>query len=106
MAPEPKRRLGRVEFSFEQCSPREKHRRVAGVFSSVAERYDLMNDLMSLGTHRLLKRITVEMSGVREGHRVLDLAGGTGDFSVHYAPLVGSSGRIVLADINRAMTDR
>jgi demethylmenaquinone methyltransferase/2-methoxy-6-polyprenyl-1,4-benzoquinol methylase len=96
----------RVDFGFEQVTPREKNRRVGGVFSSVAERYDLMNDLMSLGLHRLLKRITVEMSGVREGHRVLDLAGGTGDFSAHYAPLVGSSGRVVLADINRAMTER
>jgi demethylmenaquinone methyltransferase/2-methoxy-6-polyprenyl-1,4-benzoquinol methylase len=95
----------RVDFGFEQVTPREKTRRVGGVFSSVAERYDLMNDLMSLGLHRLLKRITVEMSGVREGHNVLDLAGGTGDFSAHYAPLVGSSGKVVLADINRAMTE-
>ena len=96
----------RVDFGLEQVTPREKARRVGGVFSSVAERYDLMNDLMSLGLHRLLKRITVEMSGVRQGHNVLDLAGGTGDFSVHYAPLVGSSGKVVLADINRAMTER
>jgi demethylmenaquinone methyltransferase/2-methoxy-6-polyprenyl-1,4-benzoquinol methylase len=96
----------RVDFGFEQVTPREKTRRVAGVFAAVAERYDVMNDLMSLGTHRLLKRITVEMSGVREGHRVLDLAGGTGDFSVHYAPLVGSSGKVVLADISEAMASR
>jgi demethylmenaquinone methyltransferase/2-methoxy-6-polyprenyl-1,4-benzoquinol methylase len=102
----PERGPNRVDFGFEQVTPREKNRRVSGVFSSVAERYDLMNDLMSLGTHRVLKRITVEMSGVRAGHRVLDLAGGTGDFSAHYAPLVGSSGRVVLADINWAMTER
>jgi len=93
----------RVDFGYERVTAREKTRRVAGVFETVAGRYDLMNDLMSLGTHRLLKRITVEMSGVREGDRVLDLAGGTGDFSALYAPLVGPSGRVVLADINGAM---
>ena len=96
----------RVDFGFEQTTPAEKTRRVAGVFAAVADRYDVMNDLMSLGTHRLLKRITVEMSAVREGHRVLDLAGGTGDFSIQYAPLVGRSGKVVLADINEAMVTR
>ena len=70
-----------VSFGFEQVSPEEKTRRVDGVFAAVADRYDLMNDLMSLGTHRLFKRMVLQMAGVREGHHVLDLAGGTGDIS-------------------------
>jgi demethylmenaquinone methyltransferase/2-methoxy-6-polyprenyl-1,4-benzoquinol methylase len=62
-----------------------------------------MNDLMSLGTHRLMKRFTIELSGLRKGHRVLDLAGGTGDFSLRFSPIVGAEGQVVLADINEAM---
>jgi demethylmenaquinone methyltransferase/2-methoxy-6-polyprenyl-1,4-benzoquinol methylase len=62
-----------------------------------------MNDLMSLGTHRLMKRFTIELSGLRKGHKVLDLAGGTGDFSLRFSPLVGPEGQVVLADINEAM---
>ncbi len=96
---------GKVDFGFEKVSPREKTRRVAGVFHSVAERYDLMNDVMSLGLHRLFKRMTVEMSGVRAGHTVLDLAGGSGDFSTLYSPLVGHEGRVVLSDINSSMLE-
>jgi demethylmenaquinone methyltransferase/2-methoxy-6-polyprenyl-1,4-benzoquinol methylase len=93
----------RVDFGFQSVPATEKARRVERVFASVAQRYDLMNDLMSLGSHRLLKRITIEMSGVREGHSVLDLAGGTGDLSALYAPIVGERGRVVLADINAPM---
>jgi demethylmenaquinone methyltransferase/2-methoxy-6-polyprenyl-1,4-benzoquinol methylase len=62
-----------------------------------------MNDLMSLGTHRLMKRFTIELSGLRKGHKVLDLAGGTGDFSLRFSPIVGPKGQVVLADINEAM---
>ncbi len=94
-----------VDFGFQTIPAAEKARRVGRVFASVAQRYDVMNDLMSLGSHRIMKRITVELSGVRAGHSVLDLAGGTGDLAALYAPLVGSGGRVVLADINGAMID-
>ena len=73
------------------------------MFRSVAQRYDIMNDLMSLCTHRLMKRFTIELSGLRKGHKVLDLAGGTGYFSLRFSPLVGPEGQVVLADINEAM---
>lgn len=92
-----------VDFGLRQVSAQEKTRLVEDVFERVAERYDVMNDLMSLGTHRLLKRMTVEMSGVRPGMRVLDLAGGTGDLSALFAGAVGDEGRVVLADINGGM---
>lgn len=92
-----------VDFGFRKVSPEEKTRLVGGVFERVAHRYDMMNDLMSLGTHRLFKRMLVEMSGIREGQRVLDLAGGTGDLSALFAPVVGADGTVVLADINAAM---
>ena len=94
-----------VDFGHRKVSPEEKTRLVGGVFESVAERYDVMNDVMSLGTHRLFKRMTVEMSGVRQGMKVLDLAGGTGDLSALFAPVVGSAGSVVLADINPAMME-
>jgi demethylmenaquinone methyltransferase/2-methoxy-6-polyprenyl-1,4-benzoquinol methylase len=92
-----------VDFGYKKVDPQEKTRLVRGVFESVAENYDLMNDVMSLGTHRLFKRMTLEMSGVREGHKVLDLAGGTGDLAALFAPVVGSEGQVVLADINSQM---
>ena len=92
-----------VDFGFQKVPAAEKARRVGRVFESVAQRYDVMNDLMSMGSHRIMKRITIEMSGVRAGHRVLDLAGGTGDLAALYSPLVGETGRVVLADINPAM---
>ena len=92
-----------VDFGYRQVSPAEKTELVGNVFASVAERYDLMNDLMSLGTHRLFKRMTIEMSGLRPGQRVLDLAGGTGDLAKLLAPVVGHEGRVVLADINAPM---
>jgi demethylmenaquinone methyltransferase/2-methoxy-6-polyprenyl-1,4-benzoquinol methylase len=92
-----------VDFGYRKVAPDEKTRLVGAVFERVAERYDLMNDLMSFGTHRLFKRMTVELSGVRAGQRVLDLAGGTGDLSSLFAAVVGGSGQVVLADINPHM---
>jgi demethylmenaquinone methyltransferase/2-methoxy-6-polyprenyl-1,4-benzoquinol methylase len=93
----------RTHFGFEQVAPSEKARRVRGVFDSVAERYDLMNDLLSAGLHRLWKRFAVNASGVRAGSRVLDLAGGTGDLARLFADRVGPAGMVVLTDINHAM---
>ena len=90
-------------FGYERVTPDEKSRRVRGVFDSVARRYDLMNDLMSAGLHRGWKRFTVELSGVREGARVLDLAGGTGDLAARFAERVGRNGIVVHTDINGAM---
>jgi len=92
-----------VDFGYRKVSPREKTRLVGEVFERVAQRYDIMNDLMSFGTHRLFKRMTLEMSGVRPGQRVLDLAGGTGDLSALFASAVGPAGTVVLADINPHM---
>ncbi len=92
-----------THFGYQQVPVEEKAQRVAGVFHSVASKYDLMNDIMSLGTHRLIKRFTVQLSALRPGHKVLDLAGGTGDFSLQFAPLVGKDGSVVLADINESM---
>jgi len=92
-----------VDFGHEKVSPGEKTRRVGGVFSSVAGRYDVMNDLMSFGTHRLMKRMLLEMSSLRAGDRLLDLAGGTGDIAALAAPLVGPDGHVILADINAEM---
>ena len=92
-----------THFGFQRVAREEKARRVGGVFDSVAHRYDLMNDLMSFGIHRLWKRFTIEISGVRRGQRVLDLAGGTGDLARALATRVGRSGLVVLADINDTM---
>lgn len=92
-----------THFGYEQVPVAEKVNRVGQVFHSVANKYDVMNDLMSLGSHRIIKRFTVELSGVHEGQQVLDLAGGTGDFSIRFSSLVGSSGHVVLADINDSM---
>jgi demethylmenaquinone methyltransferase / 2-methoxy-6-polyprenyl-1,4-benzoquinol methylase len=96
----------RVDFGFESVAEGEKAKRVAGVFDSVADRYDLMNDLMSGGLHRLWKRFTVAQSGVRAGHKVLDIAGGTGDLAQAFLDRVGSEGRVLLTDINGAMLAR
>ena len=93
----------KTHFGFEQVAPDEKKRRVRGVFDSVAGRYDLMNDLMSAGLHRLWKRFAVEATGVRPGMRVLDLAGGTGDLARLFAERVGPEGEVVHTDINGAM---
>ena len=95
-----------THFGFRRVPVSEKARRVRGVFDSVADRYDLMNDLMSAGLHRLWKRLAVQTSNVRAGRRVLDLAGGTGDLAWLFAERVGERGRVVLCDINRAMLDR
>jgi demethylmenaquinone methyltransferase/2-methoxy-6-polyprenyl-1,4-benzoquinol methylase len=93
----------KTHFGYEQVAEAEKARRVAQVFDSVAQRYDLMNDLMSGGMHRLWKAFTIARSGVREGSRVLDVAGGTGDLSLAFARKVGKSGQVWLTDINNAM---
>jgi demethylmenaquinone methyltransferase/2-methoxy-6-polyprenyl-1,4-benzoquinol methylase len=92
-----------TDFGFEEIPEGEKARRVAGVFDSVARRYDLMNDLMSMGLHRIWKRITIEHSLVRPGDSVLDVAGGTGDVARLFARRVGETGSVVLTDINRSM---
>ncbi|NIR28013.1 MAG: bifunctional demethylmenaquinone methyltransferase/2-methoxy-6-polyprenyl-1,4-benzoquinol methylase UbiE [Gammaproteobacteria bacterium] len=94
-----------TQFGFENIPRDEKTSRVRAVFDSVVDRYDLMNDLMSLGVHRLWKRFAVGVSGVTEGQRVLDLAGGTGDLACLLARRTGHSGSVVLADINRAMLE-
>ena len=95
-----------TDFGFEEIPATEKQQRVGAVFTSVAEKYDLMNDVMSLGVHHLWKRFALEMCGLRPGHRVLDLAGGTGDLALKQAALVGESGEVLLADINAAMLQR
>ena len=92
-----------TDFGYEEVPLAEKQRRVGAVFSSVAQKYDLMNDVMSFGVHRLWKTFTLEMCGLRPGQRVLDLAGGTGDLALKQARRVGPSGRVVLADINAEM---
>ncbi len=92
-----------THFGFEEVDEEGKARRVSGVFSSVAGRYDLMNDLMSAGLHRLWKRFAVSLSGVREGARVLDVAGGTGDVARLLAQRAGRTGQVWLTDINSEM---
>ena len=94
---------GTTHFGYRDVPKGEKERLVAGVFHSVASRYDIMNDLMSLGIHRLWKRFTIELSAARPGHWVLDIAGGTGDLARQFAGIVGRCGRVVLADINDSM---
>lgn len=92
-----------THFGFKTVAESEKAQKVAEVFHSVAAKYDLMNDLMSGGVHRLWKRFTIELSGVRPGNRVLDIAGGTGDLTRKFSRLVGPEGQVVLADINASM---
>jgi demethylmenaquinone methyltransferase/2-methoxy-6-polyprenyl-1,4-benzoquinol methylase len=94
-----------THFGFQQVPISQKAERVKQVFESVADRYDIMNDLMSLGIHRLWKKIVIAAAGVRAGQRVLDLAGGTGDLAAQFAKLTGEHGQVVLADINRAMLE-
>lgn len=94
-----------VDFGYERVSPREKTARVRAVFDSVASRYDLMNDLMSFGLHRLWKRFAIGIALVRPGMRVLDIAGGSGDLSKLIAADVGAGGEVVCLDINRAMLE-
>lgn len=95
-----------VDFGFERVGPAEKARRVRGVFDSVAGKYDLMNDLMSAGLHRLWKQFLLTLTGLKPGQRVLDVAGGTGDLSIGLARQVGRGGHVVLSDINTAMLTR
>ncbi len=92
-----------THFGYKTVPVDDKAELVKGVFDSVASRYDIMNDLMSAGLHRLWKRRTIDQAGVRKGHAVLDLAGGTGDLAKEFARLVGADGHVVLADINAAM---
>lgn len=92
-----------THFGFKQVATEEKVTLVRGVFDSVAAQYDVMNDLMSLGIHRVWKRIAVQLSNVRTGEQVLDLAGGTGDLTTLFEKRVGKSGAVVLADINAQM---
>jgi demethylmenaquinone methyltransferase/2-methoxy-6-polyprenyl-1,4-benzoquinol methylase len=92
-----------THFGFKTVAESEKARKVGEVFHSVASRYDLMNDVMSAGLHRLWKRFTVESSGVLPGNRVLDIAGGSGDLSRLFAKKVGKLGKVVLTDINASM---
>ncbi|MBK8164234.1 MAG: bifunctional demethylmenaquinone methyltransferase/2-methoxy-6-polyprenyl-1,4-benzoquinol methylase UbiE [Gammaproteobacteria bacterium] len=99
----PTDKTGHTHFGFAQIPAAEKSGRVRGVFDSVAGRYDLMNDLMSFGVHRLWKRFTIEIAGVRPGQRVLDIAAGTGDLSRQLSARVGADGTVIAADINAAM---
>ena len=92
-----------THFGYKEVDTQAKASMVAEVFHSVASRYDLMNDLMSAGIHRVWKRFTIELSGVRRGNAVLDIAGGTGDLAARFAEIVGPTGRVVLADINDSM---
>ncbi len=92
-----------THFGYEKVDWKEKQARVAGVFDSVADKYDLMNDAMSFGIHRLWKRFAVEQSGARSGQTILDLAGGTGDLAARFSRLVGPRGQVVIGDINASM---
>ncbi len=94
-----------THFGYKDVPADEKQAMVADVFHSVAAKYDVMNDLMSFGVHRLWKRFTIDMSGVRPGNKVLDLAGGTGDLTKKFSKIVGPQGKVVLADINSSMLE-
>ena len=92
-----------THFGFKSVPIKEKAGKVAEVFHSVAGKYDLMNDVMSLGSHRLMKQFAVELTVARKGHVILDLAGGTGDLTKRLVPLVGEKGHVILCDINQSM---
>jgi demethylmenaquinone methyltransferase / 2-methoxy-6-polyprenyl-1,4-benzoquinol methylase len=92
-----------VDFGFEKVAWGEKAKRVGAVFASVAGKYDVMNDLMSLGAHRLWKQFTLSLTGLRPGQQALDVAGGTGDLALGMLRQVGKGGRVILSDINPAM---
>ena len=103
---DPRTRSGEtVDFGYEQVPAEAKAQRVRAVFDSVADRYDLMNDLMSAGVHRLWKRFTLGQTGLRPGQAALDVAGGTGDLAAGMAAQVGDEGQVVLSDINASMLD-
>ncbi len=95
----------KVDFGFEKLTPREKAARVRAVFTSVAGKYDLMNDLMSFGAHRLWKRFALSLTGLKSGQHALDVAGGTGDLARGLLRQVGKDGRVVLSDINPSMLE-
>ena len=97
---------GKTHFGFQDIDETEKARKVAGVFDSVAPKYDLMNDLMSAGMHRAWKAFTIALAGVRKGERVLDVASGSGDLASAFAHRVGPGGQVWLTDINRSMLAR
>ncbi len=92
-----------THFGYQTVDKAEKQARVADVFHSVASNYDLMNDVMSLGVHRLWKRFTIDLAAVSKGQKVLDLAGGTGDLASRFARQVGAGGQVILSDINDSM---
>ncbi|PYE32325.1 2-octaprenyl-6-methoxy-1,4-benzoquinone methylase /demethylmenaquinone methyltransferase [Idiomarina fontislapidosi] len=92
-----------IDFGYQRVPKDAKKGLVANVFNSVAAKYDVMNDLMSMGIHRVWKRYTIDCSGVRKGMKVLDIAGGTGDLTAQFSRRVGDTGEVVLADINDAM---
>ena len=95
-----------TDFGYQRVSREDKARRVRGVFDSVADRYDLMNDLMSAGTHRIWKRFTLALANLHAGQRALDVAGGSGDLAAGLARQVGERGQVVLSDINASMLAR
>lgn len=94
-----------THFGYQQVPVQEKASRVAEVFHSVADKYDVMNDVMSFGIHRLWKRYTIEAAGAKRGQQILDLAGGTGDLAAKFARIVGANGKVVLSDINGSMLE-
>ena len=94
-----------ADFGYKKVNPNEKPDLVKGVFDSVANKYDLMNDLMSVGIHRLWKRATVQMSNLKESDTVLDVAGGTGDLAILFSEIVGNQGKVYLSDINEKMLE-
>lgn len=96
----------KTHFGFQQVPVSEKAKRVADVFHSVADNYDIMNDVMSMGIHRLWKRFTLGQTGLKAGQKVLDLAGGTGDLAMKMAGMVGPAGQVILSDINGSMLRR
>jgi demethylmenaquinone methyltransferase/2-methoxy-6-polyprenyl-1,4-benzoquinol methylase len=100
---DPKSEQNTTHFGYKTVNTDEKQAMVADVFHSVAAKYDIMNDLMSFGVHRIWKKYTIEMSGVRAGNKVLDIAGGTGDLTRAFSKRVGPEGQVVLADINESM---
>lgn len=94
-----------THFGYQQVPVMEKASRVAGVFHSVADKYDVMNDVMSFGVHRFWKRLTIDAAGAKQGSKILDLAGGTGDLASKFARIVGQTGKVVLSDINASMLE-
>ena len=97
---------GTTHFGFKDVPKEEKARLVGDVFSSVADKYDVMNDFMSFGVHRLWKKFTIERSRVRPGHKILDVAGGSGDLAAAFSQKVAPTGEVILTDINAAMLEQ